>query len=263
MKLSFPICDGILVWEPVQTHKHILASCCSVLLKSFHWSVMGAIITLSLSFFPHLPISCLYFLLFLFKIHKHINCIYSLILLSSLYFLSHFFPIFSFFLTSAAQKGLLHLSPDIYQEMEASRKQGGNAPSSGPSSGSSVTYMPSKDMGPCSAPLPPGHPQFYSGTASSPSPTATMARELLLNGQSPTTDTSLPMKGTNPGLACGVSVQPAQQLDYLARIQGFQVRAKTVVLRYSLSQSNIFLDNLHVERWVSRFQVMQMHLMET
>uniref|UniRef100_H3CRX3 Double-stranded RNA-binding protein Staufen homolog 2 n=1 Tax=Tetraodon nigroviridis TaxID=99883 RepID=H3CRX3_TETNG len=92
-------------------------------------------------------------------------------------------------------KGLLHLSPDIYQEMEASRKR---------------------------------HPPYYSGSASSPSPTATMARELLLNGQSPTIDASLAMKGANPGLACGVSVQPAQQLDYLARIQGFQVRAKTM-----------------------------------
>lgn len=51
-----------------------------------------------------------------------------------------------------------------------------------------------------------------------------MARELLLNGQSPTAEASLPMKGKN--LACGVSVQPAQQLDYLARIQGFQVRCK-------------------------------------
>lgn len=49
-----------------------------------------------------------------------------------------------------------------------------------------------------------------------------MARELLLNGQSPPADATLPMKGKT--LACGVSVQPAQQLDYLARIQGFQVR---------------------------------------
>ena len=108
--------------------------------------------------------------------------------------------------------------------MEASRKQGGNAPGPGGSSGGSVNYMASKDMGPCSAPLPPGHPPYYSGSASSPSPTATMARELLLNGQSPTADASLTMKGKNPALACGVSVQPAQQLDYLARIQGFQVR---------------------------------------
>uniref|UniRef100_A0AAQ4QW44 Double-stranded RNA-binding protein Staufen homolog 2 n=2 Tax=Gasterosteus aculeatus aculeatus TaxID=481459 RepID=A0AAQ4QW44_GASAC len=95
--------------------------------------------------------------------------------------------------TSNTPKGLLHLSPDVYQEMEASRKQGGGAP--GP------------DMVPCSAPL----------------PTATMARELLLNGQSPTADASLPMK-KNSSLPCGVSVQPAQQLDYLARIQGFQVQ---------------------------------------
>ncbi|XP_051266276.1 double-stranded RNA-binding protein Staufen homolog 2 isoform X2 [Dicentrarchus labrax] len=124
--------------------------------------------------------------------------------------------------TSNTQKGLLHLSPDVYQEMEASRKQGGSAPGPGSSSGGSINYMTSKDMGPCSAPLPPGHPPYYSGSASSPSPTATMARELLLNGQSPTADASLPMKGKNPALACGVSVQPAQQLDYLARIQGFQ-----------------------------------------
>uniref|UniRef100_A0A3Q4NAZ1 Double-stranded RNA-binding protein Staufen homolog 2 n=1 Tax=Neolamprologus brichardi TaxID=32507 RepID=A0A3Q4NAZ1_NEOBR len=121
-----------------------------------------------------------------------------------------------------SQKGLLHLSPDVYQEMEASRKQGGSAPGPGSTSSNSVNYMASKDMGPCSAPLPPGHPSYYSGSSSSPSPTATMARELLLNGQSPTAEASLPMKGKN--LACGVSVQPAQQLDYLARIQGFQVQ---------------------------------------
>lgn len=134
-----------------------------------------------------------------------------------------------------APKGLLHLSPDVYQEMEASRKQGGGAPGPGGGSGGgssssnnncggSVNYMTSKDMVPCSAPLPPGHPPYYGGPGSSPSPTATMARELLLNGQSPTADASLPMKGKNSSLPCGVSVQPAQQLDYLARIQGFQVR---------------------------------------
>uniref|UniRef100_A0A3P9I7S5 Double-stranded RNA-binding protein Staufen homolog 2 n=2 Tax=Oryzias latipes TaxID=8090 RepID=A0A3P9I7S5_ORYLA len=121
--------------------------------------------------------------------------------------------------TSNTQKGLLHLSPDVYQEMEASRKQ---SASSGGNSGGSVNYMTSKDMVSCSAPLPPGHSSYYNSSSSSPSPTASMARELLLNGQSPTTDTSLSMKGKN--LACGVSVQPAQQLDYLARIQGFQVQ---------------------------------------
>uniref|UniRef100_A0AAQ4PAK7 Staufen double-stranded RNA binding protein 2 n=1 Tax=Gasterosteus aculeatus aculeatus TaxID=481459 RepID=A0AAQ4PAK7_GASAC len=137
--------------------------------------------------------------------------------------------------TSNTPKGLLHLSPDVYQEMEASRKQGGGAPGPGGGSGGgssssnnnncggSVNYMTSKDMVPCSAPLPPGHPLYYGGPGSSPSPTATMARELLLNGQSPTADASLPMK-KNSSLPCGVSVQPAQQLDYLARIQGFQVQ---------------------------------------
>lgn len=110
--------------------------------------------------------------------------------------------------------------------MEASRKQGGNAPGPGGSSSGSVSYLTPKDMGPCSAPLPPGHPPYYSGSAPSLSPTATMARELLLNGQATKADAPLPMKGKNPTLACGVSVQPAQQLDYLAHIQGFQVRCR-------------------------------------
>ncbi|KAJ0022964.1 hypothetical protein NQD34_015098 [Periophthalmus magnuspinnatus] len=88
------------------------------------------------------------------------------------------------------QKGLLHLSPDVYQEMEASRKQGGGTVPSNNSG--SVNYMTSKDMGP----LPPGHTPYYGNAPSSPSPTAAMARELLLNGQSPTADGSLPLKGS-------------------------------------------------------------------
>uniref|UniRef100_A0A3P8VN18 Double-stranded RNA-binding protein Staufen homolog 2 n=1 Tax=Cynoglossus semilaevis TaxID=244447 RepID=A0A3P8VN18_CYNSE len=126
--------------------------------------------------------------------------------------------------TSNTQKGLLHLSPDVYQEMEASRKQGGSVSGPGGSSANSANYTAPKDMGPCSAPLPPGHTQYYSGSPSSTSPTATGARELLINGQSVSSETSLPVKGKSPPLACGVSVQPAQQLDYLARIQGFQVQ---------------------------------------
>ncbi|XP_061877061.1 double-stranded RNA-binding protein Staufen homolog 2 isoform X1 [Entelurus aequoreus] len=130
--------------------------------------------------------------------------------------------------TSNTPKGLLHLSPDVYQEMEASRKQGGSAPApnrSG-SSGVSINYMGSKDANPCAAPLPPGHtPSYYSAPSSSSGPTTTMARELLLNGQSPTVDAPAPpVKGNSPPLACGGSVQPAQQLEYLARIQGFQVQ---------------------------------------
>uniref|UniRef100_A0A8C6UB44 Double-stranded RNA-binding protein Staufen homolog 2 n=1 Tax=Neogobius melanostomus TaxID=47308 RepID=A0A8C6UB44_9GOBI len=119
--------------------------------------------------------------------------------------------------TSNTQKGLLHLSPDVYQEMEASRKQGGGTVPS--NNTGSVNYMTSKDMGP----LPPGHTQYYGNTPSSQSPTATMARELLMNGQSATAEGALSLKGKG-SLPCGVSVQPAQQLDYLAHIQGFQVQ---------------------------------------
>uniref|UniRef100_A0AAV2L9J2 DRBM domain-containing protein n=1 Tax=Knipowitschia caucasica TaxID=637954 RepID=A0AAV2L9J2_KNICA len=120
--------------------------------------------------------------------------------------------------TSNTQKGLLHLSPDVYQEMEASRKQGsGTVPSN---NSGSVNYMTSKDMGP----LPPGHTPYYGNASSPPNPTAVMARELLLNGQSPTAEGTLPLKGKGSSLPCGVAVQPAQQLDYLARIQGFQVQ---------------------------------------
>ncbi|XP_067108339.1 LOW QUALITY PROTEIN: double-stranded RNA-binding protein Staufen homolog 2-like [Osmerus mordax] len=121
--------------------------------------------------------------------------------------------------TSNTQKGLLHLSPDVYQEMEASRKQGG-----GPGPGAPINYLTPKDMGPCSAPLAPGHTPFYSSTAGPMATVATaaIARELLLNGSSPTAE-ALGLKGKSPTMPC-VSVQPAQQLEYLARIQGFQVQ---------------------------------------
>jgi len=139
--------------------------------------------------------------------------------------------------TSNTQKGLLHLSPDVYQEMEASRKQGGGGGSGGggaPGPGG-PSYLNPKDMGPCSAPLPPGHTPYYGGggggSSASPSssPTAAMARELLLNGQASAGGDGgggalAGMKGKGSSLPCGVSVQPAQQLDYLARIQGFQVQ---------------------------------------
>ncbi|XP_076146767.1 double-stranded RNA-binding protein Staufen homolog 2 isoform X4 [Alosa pseudoharengus] len=106
--------------------------------------------------------------------------------------------------TNNTQKGILHLSPDVYQEMEASRNKGG----------------------PVSSYLGPGTKDpYYTG----PGSTAAMARELLLNGSSSTVVTAsevLGPKGKTPALAPAVSasVQPAQQLEYLARIQGFQVQ---------------------------------------
>ncbi|CAL8311436.1 unnamed protein product [Merluccius merluccius] len=121
--------------------------------------------------------------------------------------------------TSNTQKGLLHLSPDVYQEMEASRMQSGGVGAPGPGPGGN--YLSPKDpVGP-----------YYGIQASPPSPTATMARELLLNGQAAAGDAPLGLKGKSPASSSSscpssssslVSVQPAQQLDYLARIQGFQ-----------------------------------------
>uniref|UniRef100_A0A3P8XN15 Double-stranded RNA-binding protein Staufen homolog 2 n=1 Tax=Esox lucius TaxID=8010 RepID=A0A3P8XN15_ESOLU len=96
--------------------------------------------------------------------------------------------------TSNTQKGLLHLSPDVYQEMEASRKQG-----------TPLNYLTPKLSDPLTVPL----------TAVA---MATMARELLMNGsgEGRTAD--------NMGVKGKASVQPSQQLEYLARIQGFQVQ---------------------------------------
>ncbi|KAJ8401462.1 hypothetical protein AAFF_G00383810 [Aldrovandia affinis] len=98
--------------------------------------------------------------------------------------------------TPNSQKGILHLSPDVYQEMEASRSKVGP--------GAPLSYL---STGP-----------YYSGASS----TAAIARELLLNGTSPTAE-ALGLKWKCPTLTC-TSIQPSQQLDYLARIQGFQVQ---------------------------------------
>ncbi|XP_071270207.1 double-stranded RNA-binding protein Staufen homolog 2 isoform X4 [Salvelinus alpinus] len=102
-----------------------------------------------------------------------------------------------------SQKGLLHLSPDVYQEMEASRKQG-----------TPVNYLTPKLSDPLVVPLSPGHTPYYSPPAVA---TAAMARELLMNGSGEG------RSGENIGLKGKSSVQPSQQLEYLARIQGFQV----------------------------------------
>ncbi|KAK6491001.1 double-stranded RNA-binding protein Staufen-like protein 2-like isoform X2 [Huso huso] len=105
--------------------------------------------------------------------------------------------------TSNTQKGILHLSPDVYQEMEASRNKTGPA--------AAVNYLNPKDIGQ-------GSSSFFSTTNN----TATIARELLLNGISPTAE-AIGVKGKAPASPC-TSVQPSQQLENLARIQGFQVQ---------------------------------------
>nr|XP_015208917.1 PREDICTED: double-stranded RNA-binding protein Staufen homolog 2 [Lepisosteus oculatus] len=106
--------------------------------------------------------------------------------------------------TSNTQKGILHLSPDVYQEMEASRNKVGP--------GAVANYLTPKDMGQ-------GSSSFFTGSTSN---TVAIARELLLNGASPTAE-AIGLKGKAPASPCA-SVQPSQQLEYLARIQGFQVQ---------------------------------------
>ncbi|KAL1006290.1 hypothetical protein UPYG_G00070310 [Umbra pygmaea] len=110
--------------------------------------------------------------------------------------------------TSNTQKGLLHLSPDVYQEMEASRKQG-----------TPLNYMTPKLSDPLAVPQPPGHTPYYSPPGPGPNTavaTAAMARELLMNGSCD--------GRTTENIKGKTSVQPSQQLEYLARIQGFQVQ---------------------------------------
>ncbi|XP_030087819.1 double-stranded RNA-binding protein Staufen homolog 2 isoform X2 [Serinus canaria] len=107
--------------------------------------------------------------------------------------------------TSNTPKGILHLSPDVYQEMEASRNK--SAP------GTTVSYMSSKEMSQTSS-------SFFSISPTTNS-TATIARELLMNGTSPTAE-AIGLKGISPASPCS-TVQPSKQLEYLARIQGFQV----------------------------------------
>ncbi|NXJ01882.1 STAU2 protein, partial [Psophia crepitans] len=106
--------------------------------------------------------------------------------------------------TSNTPKGILHLSPDVYQEMEASRNK--SAP------GTTVSYLPSKEMSQTSS-------SFFSISPTTNS-TATIARELLMNGTSPTAE-AIGLKGISPASPCS-AVQPSKQLEYLARIQGFQ-----------------------------------------
>ncbi|XP_056378131.1 double-stranded RNA-binding protein Staufen homolog 2 isoform X2 [Hyla sarda] len=106
---------------------------------------------------------------------------------------------------SSTPKGILHLSPDVYQEMEASRSKTVSTPA--------VNYLSPKELNQTSS--------SYFSTSVTQSCTSTIARELLTNGNSPTAE-SVGFAGNN--LTCSSStVQPSKQLEYLAGIQGLQV----------------------------------------
>ncbi|XP_044279867.1 double-stranded RNA-binding protein Staufen homolog 2 isoform X3 [Varanus komodoensis] len=107
--------------------------------------------------------------------------------------------------TSNTPKGILHLSADVYQEMEASRNKASPA--------ISVNDMSSKDMSQTSS-------CFFSVSPTT-SGMATIARELLMNGTSPAAE-AIGLKGMSFTPPCS-TVQSSKQLEYLARIQGFQV----------------------------------------
>ncbi|XP_021798120.2 double-stranded RNA-binding protein Staufen homolog 2 isoform X2 [Papio anubis] len=128
--------------------------------------------------------------------------------------------------TNNTPKGILHLSPDVYQEMEASRHK--------VISGTTLGYLSPKDMNQPSS-------SFFSISPTSNS-SATIARELLMNGTSSTAE-AIGLKGSSPTPPCS-PVQPSKQLEYLARIQGFQSAAgsgKTWTLNKQTRRSPITL----------------------
>ncbi|XP_063780002.1 double-stranded RNA-binding protein Staufen homolog 2 isoform X10 [Pseudophryne corroboree] len=105
---------------------------------------------------------------------------------------------------TSTPKGILHLSPDVYQEMEASRSKTVPAPA--------VNFLSSKELSQTSS--------SYFSTPVAQSCTAAIARELLTNGNSPTAE-AIGFAGNN--MTCSSStVQPSKQLEYLAGIQGLQ-----------------------------------------
>uniref|UniRef100_A0A2K5IHX5 DRBM domain-containing protein n=1 Tax=Colobus angolensis palliatus TaxID=336983 RepID=A0A2K5IHX5_COLAP len=107
--------------------------------------------------------------------------------------------------TNNTPKGILHLSPDVYQEMEVSRHK--------VISGTILGYLSPRDMNQ------PSSSRFSISPTSNSS--ATIAKELLLNGKSSTAEAT-GLKGSSPTPPCS-PVQPSKQREYLARIQGFQV----------------------------------------
>lgn len=89
--------------------------------------------------------------------------------------------------------------------MEASRNKA--------SPGTPINYLTSKEMSQTSS-------CFFSVSPATNS-TATIARELLMNGTSSTAE-AIGLKDLSLTSPCS-TIQPSKQLEYLARIQGFQV----------------------------------------
>ncbi|XP_077666261.1 double-stranded RNA-binding protein Staufen homolog 2 isoform X6 [Eretmochelys imbricata] len=137
--------------------------------------------------------------------------------------------------TSNTPKGILHLSPDVYQEMEASRNKA--AP------GTTGSYLSSKEMSQTSS-------SFFSISATTNS-TATIARELLMNGTSPTAE-AIGLKGISPASPCS-AVQPSKQLEYLARIQGFQFHLSSA---YSRSRQILMKGNSIPDVFTASFHIL-------
>ncbi|XP_040287926.1 double-stranded RNA-binding protein Staufen homolog 2 isoform X1 [Bufo bufo] len=107
---------------------------------------------------------------------------------------------------SSTPKGILHLSPDVYQEMEASRSKTVSTPPA-------VNYLSPKELNQTSS--------SYFSTSVTQSCTSAVARELLTNGSSPAAE-SVGFSGNNL-TSSSSTVQPSKQLEYLAGIQGLQV----------------------------------------
>ncbi|XP_007424876.1 double-stranded RNA-binding protein Staufen homolog 2-like, partial [Python bivittatus] len=102
-------------------------------------------------------------------------------------------------------KGILHLSPDVYQEMEASCNKA--------SPSTSINHLTSKEMNRTSS--------CFFNISPATNNTATVARELLMNGTSPSGEAIGQQRVSFTSHCC--TVQPSKQLEYLAKIQGFQI----------------------------------------
>ncbi|KAM6456683.1 double-stranded RNA-binding protein Staufen homolog 2 isoform 3-T3 [Liasis olivaceus] len=106
---------------------------------------------------------------------------------------------------STTPKGILHLSPDVYQEMEASCNKA--------SPSTSINHWTSKEMSRTSS--------CFFNISPATNNTATVARELLMNGTSPSGEAIGQQRVSFTSHCC--TVQPSKQLEYLAKIQGFQI----------------------------------------